>query len=56
MFLSLSHRLYKLTRGKQSRYLKDEQALGRLLTQSALEDAAIFQNAEAPPLSARGLG
>ena len=43
--------LYKLTRGKQSRYLKDEQALDTYLTQSALEDAAIFQNAEAPPLS-----
>ena len=47
--------LYKLTRGKQSRYLKDEQALDTYLTQSALEDAAIFQNAEAPPLSGTSL-
>ena len=47
--------LYKLTRGKQSRYLKDEPALAEYLTQSALEDAAIFQNAEAPPLSGTAL-
>ena len=47
--------LYKLTRGKQSRYLKDEAALDEYLTQSALEDAAIFQNAEAPPLSGTSL-
>ncbi|MDG2461343.1 MAG: DNA topoisomerase (ATP-hydrolyzing) subunit B [Luminiphilus sp.] len=43
--------LYKLARGKQSRYLKDEPALAEYLTQSALEDAALFSNPEAPPLS-----
>ena len=47
--------LYKLARGKQSRYLKDEAALAEYLTQSALEDAAIFTNAEAPPLAGEGL-
>ena len=47
--------LYKLARGKQSRYLKDEPALAEYLTQSALEDAAIFTNAEAPPLAGEGL-
>ena len=40
--------LYKLTRGKQSRYLKDEAGLEAYLTQSALEDAAIFTNEGAP--------
>ncbi len=47
--------LYKLTRGKQSRYLKDEPALAEYLTQSALEEAAIFSNAEAPPLGGEAL-
>ena len=45
--------LYKLTRGKQSRYLKDEPAFAEYLTQSALEEAAIFSNTEAPPLAGR---
>ena len=43
--------LYKLARGKQSRYLKDEAGLAEYLTQSALEEAALFANASAPPLS-----
>ena len=47
--------LYKLTRGKQSRYLKDEPALAEYLTQSALEEAAIFSNADAPPLGGQAL-
>ena len=47
--------LYKLARGKQSRYLKDEPALAEYLTQSALEEAAIFTNAEAPPLAGEAL-
>ncbi len=47
--------LYKLARGKQSRYLKDETALEEYLTQSALEDAAIFANAEAPPMAGEAL-
>ena len=47
--------LYKLARGKQSRYLKDEPALADYLTQSALEEAAIFTNSEAPPLAGEAL-
>ena len=47
--------LYKLARGKQSRYLKDEAALAEYLTQSALEEAAIYSNAEAPPLAGAAL-
>ena len=46
---------YKLTRGKQSRYLKDEPAFAEYLTQSALEEAAIFSNTEAPPLGGEAL-
>ena len=45
--------LYKLARGKQSRYLKDEAALAEYLTQSALEEAAIFTNAKRHPWRAR---
>ena len=47
--------LYKLTRGKQSRYLKDEAGLEAYLTQSALEDAAIFTNEGAPPVRGEAL-
>ena len=47
--------LYKLTRGKPSRYLKDEPAFAEYLTQSALEEAAIFSNTEAPPLGGEAL-
>jgi len=47
--------LYKLARGKQSRYLKDEPALAEFLTQSALEGAAIFTNADAPPVAGEAL-
>jgi len=47
--------LYKLARGKQSRYLKDEAALAEYLTQSALEEAALFANAGAPPVAGTAL-
>ena len=47
--------LYKLARGKQSRYLKDEPALAEYLTQSALEEAALFTNAGAPPVAGAAL-
>ena len=48
--------LYKIARGKQHQYLKDEQALNAYLTQSALEDASIFVNPDAPPISGAALG
>ncbi len=47
--------LYKLARGKQIRYLKDEAALAEYITQSALEDSAIFTNLEAPPVAGEAL-
>ncbi len=47
--------LYKIARGKQHQYLKDENALEQYLTQSALENAAIFVNPDAPSISGSGL-
>ena len=47
--------LYKLTRGKQSQYLKDEAAFDDYLTQNALEGAALFVNQDAPPITGEGL-
>jgi DNA gyrase subunit B len=47
--------LYKVARGKQHQYLKDDEALDQYLTQSALENASIYVNADAPPVSGSGL-
>ena len=47
--------LYKIKRGKQEQYLKDEAALIDHLTQNALEGAALYVNPEAPALSGPGL-
>ncbi len=47
--------LYKVKRGKQETYVKDDAELNALLLNSALEDAALHVNAEAPPLSGSGL-
>ncbi|NND67901.1 MAG: DNA topoisomerase (ATP-hydrolyzing) subunit B, partial [Halioglobus sp.] len=47
--------LYKIAKGKQHQYLKDDDALERHLTQSALENASIFVNPDAPPISGSGL-
>jgi DNA gyrase subunit B len=43
--------LYKITRGKQHQYLKDDEALAQYLTSAALEDAALHVNADAPPIT-----
>ncbi|TNE95345.1 MAG: DNA topoisomerase (ATP-hydrolyzing) subunit B [Gammaproteobacteria bacterium] len=43
--------LYKISKGKQEQYLKDDQALTEFLTQSALENANLYVSAEAPPIS-----
>lgn len=48
--------LYKLSRGKQSQYLKDEQALANYLTQNALDGASVYVNPEAPPITGAALG
>jgi DNA gyrase subunit B len=47
--------LYKIAKGKQHQYLKDDDALAQYLTQSALEDASLHVNTEAPPISGTAL-
>ncbi|MBK6287935.1 MAG: DNA topoisomerase (ATP-hydrolyzing) subunit B [Gammaproteobacteria bacterium] len=47
--------LYKISKGKQQQYLKDDDALNQNLTQSALENAALHVNREAPGISAEAL-
>ncbi len=42
--------LYKVKRGKQEQYLKDERALEAYLTQTALEGGQLFVNPDAPPI------
>jgi len=42
--------LYKVKKGKQEQYLKDEKALESFLTQSALDGTKVFVNPEAPPI------
>lgn len=43
--------LYKVKKGKQEQYLKDDADLNRYLLQSALEGAALHVSGEAPPLA-----
>jgi DNA gyrase subunit B len=47
--------LYKIAKGKQQQYLKDDEALDQYLTQSALENASIFVNPDAPAIAGSGL-
>ena len=47
--------LYKIAKGKQHQYLKDDDALNEYLTQSALDGAALYVNADAPPLTGEPL-
>lgn len=47
--------LYKVKRGKQEQYVKDEKALEQYLTQTALENSKLFVNPEAPPISGTAL-
>ena len=43
--------LYKIKRGKQEQYLKDESALSEYLTQAALENASMHVNENAPGIA-----
>ena len=47
--------LYKVKKGKQEQYLKDEAALEAYLTQSALEGTQLFVDAETPAIAGPGL-
>ncbi|MCS5591908.1 MAG: DNA topoisomerase (ATP-hydrolyzing) subunit B [Gammaproteobacteria bacterium] len=43
--------LYKIKKGKQERYLKDDQELNGYLLQEAINDAQLFANKDAPAIS-----
>lgn len=43
--------LYKVSKGKQERYVKDDNELKSYLTQLALENAALHPSKDAPPIS-----
>ncbi len=47
--------LYKIKRGKQESYVKDDLELNSVLLNTALESAALHVNSEAPPLQGTGL-
>lgn len=47
--------LYKVKRGKQEQYLKDEEALQNYLTEAALDNSGLYVNESAPPISGTAL-
>ncbi|MEN8177214.1 MAG: DNA topoisomerase (ATP-hydrolyzing) subunit B [Pseudomonadota bacterium] len=47
--------LYKIKKGKQEQYLKDDQDLNNYFLQTALDNAALFVNSEAPGLTGESL-
>ncbi|EGV52619.1 DNA topoisomerase (ATP-hydrolyzing) subunit B [Candidatus Endoriftia persephone] len=47
--------LFKIKKGKQEQYLKDESDLNSYFLQTALENSAIYVTADAPPLSGSAL-
>ena len=47
--------LYKIKKGKQEQYLKDDDALTKLLTSIAVDGAALYVNEDAPPIQGAAL-
>ena len=47
--------LYKISKGKQEQYLKDDDALTGFLTQAALDNSALHVNEDAPGITGEGL-
>lgn len=47
--------LYKISRGKQEQYLKDDEALTQFLTNAALDTCALHVNDTAPPITGEAL-
>ena len=47
--------LYKIAKGKQSQYLKDDEDLNQYLTQDALDTASLYVNVNAPAINGEAL-
>jgi len=47
--------LYKISRGKQEEYLKDEESLAEYLTNGAIESTSLYVSDSAPPLGGAAL-
>jgi len=47
--------LYKIKKGKQERYIKDDVEMNQFLIQEALDKAALTVNPETPPIKGQGL-